>query len=406
MRQGRGILTIAFGAPRYVRMAKTLARSLQLHAPDLPRAVVTDSSDDELRRLFPTQVSVRPEFGAGVAQKLSIYEYTPFEETLFLDADSIVVRPLDAVWDLFTDVSVGVVGTSISSGRWFMDVAATCRRLCVPSIPKFNGGLYYFRDDATARRVFESAQGFLPRYEEFGLGAFRGGVNDEPLMAMALAVNGVPPVADGGAAMRTPIGLEGRLVIDVLRARSRFVKKGKLVSPAIVHFAGDYANGTIYRREQAKLCWAGSSQSWNWLVSRLCHLVYLVDCIRGEFRHWLSSWWRRERRAWRELTSRTPEAATVVLIDDNQWSPAGNAGARTILPFLEHDGHYWGVPADDRTAIRELERLRREGATHLAIGWPAFWWLEHFARFAAQLDERYICTCATSRLVLYDLATG
>lgn len=73
----RGVLTMAFGPARYIEMAKTLGRSLQLHSPDTPRAVVTDSSDRELAHLFTSVVPLRPERGSGVAQKLALYEYSP-----------------------------------------------------------------------------------------------------------------------------------------------------------------------------------------------------------------------------------------------------------------------------------------------------------------------------------------
>ena len=45
----RGLLTIAYGAPSYVRMAKGLARSLRFHNPAVSLAVVTDSGDRELK---------------------------------------------------------------------------------------------------------------------------------------------------------------------------------------------------------------------------------------------------------------------------------------------------------------------------------------------------------------------
>ena len=49
----RGVIVTAYGARYYIEMAKTLARSLRLHSPLIPRAIVTDNLDDkELRELF------------------------------------------------------------------------------------------------------------------------------------------------------------------------------------------------------------------------------------------------------------------------------------------------------------------------------------------------------------------
>ena len=75
-----------------------------------------------------------------------------------------------------------------------MDVGEMCALLGVTSVPKFNGGLYYFRRSATAAAVFEYARSLIRRYDELGLRAFRGGASDEPLLAIALATHGIAAV--------------------------------------------------------------------------------------------------------------------------------------------------------------------------------------------------------------------
>jgi hypothetical protein len=77
---------------------------------------------------------------------------------------------------------------------------------------------------------------------------------------------------------------------------------------------------------------------------------------------------------------------------------------RRRLPFLERGGVYWGAPPDDATAIGEFERMRREaGPAFIAFGWPSFWWLEHYPRFAARLRETFPCVLENERLVVFDL---
>jgi hypothetical protein len=58
---------------------------------------------------------------------------------------------------------------------------------------------------------------------------------------------------------------------------------------------------------------------------------------------------------------------------------------------------------DSSSAIAELEHLRQGGATHIAIGWPARWWLDFYAGFREHLMSRYQLTLRTSRVVVYDL---
>ena len=111
-----------------------------------------------------------------------------------------------------------------------------------------------------------------------------------------------------------------------------------------------------------------------------------------------------QRRTAEELASVVPESDIVVLADEAQWVAPEIAGPRPTRPFLDRDGQYWGAPADDATAIAELERMRGEGARFLAVGWPAFWWLDHYQGFADHLRTRYACRLESERLVVFDLA--
>ena len=81
-------------------MAKVLARSLAIHSPDIPSAVVTDSSDRGLADLYDHVVQFRPEFGSGLTQKVYLDAYSPFKETLFIDSDCLVIRDISYLWTL------------------------------------------------------------------------------------------------------------------------------------------------------------------------------------------------------------------------------------------------------------------------------------------------------------------
>jgi hypothetical protein len=74
-----------------------------------------------------------------------------------------------------------------------------------------------------------------------------------------------------------------------------------------------------------------------------------------------------------------------------------------IIPFTEHDGQYWGPPADDEQAIEQLERHRAAGARWLLIAWPAMWYLEHYHCFAVYLNSHYPCVCRDEHLAAYAL---
>jgi hypothetical protein len=248
-----GIITIAQGQKRYIEMAKMLAQSLSLTNPGIKRAVVSDVSNEEFNGLFDIYIPYDKAFGDGLSQKLFLDKYSPFDKTLFIDADCLVFKSLAGTIELCKKYSFVVFGDQISTGEWYMDVAAMCKRFGVPSIPLFNGGTYYFNRSSTALNVYEKARQLKENYTELGFIDFRGSINEEPLIAVAMAINNVEAVDDQGFGMRTPIGINGPLKIDVLNGLCFFNKSGEDVSPAIMHFSGSFAEAFHYKREVVKL---------------------------------------------------------------------------------------------------------------------------------------------------------
>jgi hypothetical protein len=98
------------------------------------------------------------------------------------------------------------------------------------------------------------------------------------------------------------------------------------------------------------------------------------------------------------------ERAPFILVDEEQFRSALPSG--TAIPFLEKDGQYWGLPSDDATAIRELQRLRAAGAKSIVFTWPAFWWLKFYPEFHAHLKRNFKQAYRSKNLVSFDLSHG
>ena len=104
----------------------------------------------------------------------------------------------------------------------------------------------------------------------------------------------------------------------------------------------------------------------------------------------------------RELEAAVPPGEMCLLIDEQQFGP-GLLPGRTTLPFIEASGQYWGAPADDGMAMRELERMRGLGAAYVVVMWPCFWWLEQYPGFAAQLRRGAATVLESKPAVVFDL---
>ncbi len=103
-----------------------------------------------------------------------------------------------------------------------------------------------------------------------------------------------------------------------------------------------------------------------------------------------------------ELLSIVPSGKKCILVNEDQFT-CEKLKRIHVIPFVEEKGHYSGPPSDDDAGIRELERLRAQGASFIAFAWPAFWWLEHYSRFHQHLRSRFSCVCENGNLIAFAL---
>jgi hypothetical protein len=250
-KSGFGIATIAIGHERYARQAEILSLSLRKNMPDVPLAIVTDCS--RLSTIADFVIPPLTGVPAGVLQKAYLDRYTPFAETLFIDSDCIVTRPFfDELKEIRRfDFTPAMEKNTPPNGtdEYIEDLYAALTLVGGKEFPKFNGGVYFFREGELASSVFSNAREIHGRYREFGIKAFdKSGPGEETVFALALAKLGVTDLYhDGGRLMRTPTGLKGKIRIDPLGGGCSFERYDGTVSPAICHFAGPYIFSPEYR---------------------------------------------------------------------------------------------------------------------------------------------------------------
>jgi glycosyltransferase involved in cell wall biosynthesis len=119
---------------------------------------------------------------------------------------------------------------------------------------------------------------------------------------------------------------------------------------------------------------------------------------------WLrGSWVGRYAAARTDIRSLIATDDIVVLVDEDNLGPEFLPEYR-LIPFTERDGLYWGPPANEEAALRELDRLQRLGARYLAFAWPAFWWLGHYAGLSSYLREHCRQLLENERVIVFDIA--
>jgi hypothetical protein len=110
-----GFITIALGRPSYAEMAVDLALSArEFH--DLPFALVADATlaayvRTRYRGVFD-EIRVLPDtYRRGHACKFALAELTPFARNVFIDADTLVLAPMDTLLDEARTADILMMGS-------------------------------------------------------------------------------------------------------------------------------------------------------------------------------------------------------------------------------------------------------------------------------------------------------
>jgi hypothetical protein len=217
----QGYITIAMDRERYVDMALNLARSLKYFDPKRPRCLVYNNKvtlPPETASLFDHVVNLAdmPDY-IGCMNKLRLYEATPFEETMYIDADCLLVKPdIDRHWAALSQNYFGMTGEKRTTGTWNnLDFEKVCKALSIPYVVQMNSGVFYFQKGPEAQRFFDRLHELYRDHRDLLSNIHQGRAGqyaDEPFLGAAMGEFRIDPL--GGTAE------EGSLMVTTWRARN------------------------------------------------------------------------------------------------------------------------------------------------------------------------------------------
>lgn len=187
----RGFVTIATGGEKYYALAERLLRSYRKFASDdVPFAIICDRECDQTRAF--DQVILMERANCSYMDKLLLYRYAPYDETIFIDADSLILSDPKGLWEDFADADdVSCYGCSYpldSDRAWFTYEGCGAYKADISFLIDLHGGIYFLRKGDRCRSIFEKAIELAEHYSEYSFKNFEKPA-DEPVLAMSLAIH-------------------------------------------------------------------------------------------------------------------------------------------------------------------------------------------------------------------------
>lgn len=219
----RGYITIATGDRKYYQMAVNLLHSYRNHTKvDLPFAILCDE-ENEYTKEFDQVIIMHHSFKSYM-DKLMLYQYIPFDETIFLDSDMLILSDPSEMWDDFSmsdDVSCYGDVLSLNAPNGWFDVSKCDKyKDKLNYNVDFHGGVYFLRKTLRCKETFELAINIVNNYSDYGFKYFEKPA-DEPVIALAMVIEGMKPCQKNMPGLfwpsyrqRIKVNKKGQVIVD------------------------------------------------------------------------------------------------------------------------------------------------------------------------------------------------
>ena len=252
----RGFVTIATGQERYFDIARNLLHSYRMFASEKSSFAIICDKKNSYTEEFDDVIVLEKAY-CNYLDKLQLYDYLPYDETIFIDADSLAYGDLDEWWKIFKEADdfslFGYAWTDLNSGRgWFVPSGLKEYQNQVTFIPDFNGGIYYIRKSEKCKEVFRLANFFAEHFSDYQFNGFTTPA-DEPCFALAMAVKNCHPldILEGGLVFAPS---RKQIDIDITIPKAVYYKNvGQQYRVNLIHWSNYRTKLALYKFEVEKI---------------------------------------------------------------------------------------------------------------------------------------------------------
>ena len=241
----RGFVTIATGNEKYYKLALSLLRSYRQNSKDsAPFALICDRDCPEAREF--DDFVVMQDAKRSYLDKLMLCRYTPYEETIFIDADAMILGDTRPLWgDFSNQEDFSCYGRKLkldSKDGWFFYEEMGDLKPKLSFGISMHGGLYFLRKTQKCKDVFETALYYAENYDQYRFANFKNPA-DEPVLALAMALKNMKPCQTKSRIIFLPSN-ECKLRINM---NGELMLKNKPCDAVILHFGNRHTPRFLYQ---------------------------------------------------------------------------------------------------------------------------------------------------------------
>lgn len=258
MEQTIGFFTVATGDEHYYQIAANLLRSYRQFSPEpLPFAILADRENVYTKEFDKTVILREP--ARSYLDKLSLYDYLPYDTSVFIDADCLAYGDLNVIFDHFRQADdfccYGRVLPLEDKTGWFNYEDLGELQPKVSYCVGLHGGIYYIRRTPKAAEVFETAKRIARDYEKYSFKGRFSTPGDEPILALSMALTGCRPIPFRPEGICCYWEHENGMELDIAKGKAVIRKSGQQTH--LVHWGTRFTKQLLYQKQAAALALLG-----------------------------------------------------------------------------------------------------------------------------------------------------
>ncbi len=177
----QGYIILATGPVQYIEMAANLAASLKVMDPKRPVCLAHDAGavlPEPARALFDDMVALpKDERYPHVMNKIRLFSASPYEQTMFVDADCLLVKnDIDYWWLHAGTRPFSITGGKDTKGEWKgVRIEDIIRQEGAEYLIKMNAGVFQFDKSHEAGLFFEGLERYyIDRMNKLNITNYKG----------------------------------------------------------------------------------------------------------------------------------------------------------------------------------------------------------------------------------------